>query len=104
MQTTKTRFSDLIETSEMPVLVDFYADWCGPCHTMSPIVSEIARELGEKVKVIKVDLDKNPAVSGKYSILGIPTFILFHKGEIKWRQSGVIPKHEMKKAIEGEIE
>ena len=87
-------FSELIN-SETPVLVDFYADWCGPCKTMSPIVEEIANRNKDKVKVIKVNTDKNPAASKAYGIQGIPTFILFQKGKILWRQSGAMPRHTM---------
>lgn len=100
METTKTSFSDLIKTSEKPVLVDFYADWCGPCHAMAPVLKEVASEFEGKVKIIKVDIEKNPAVSNIYKIISIPTMILFHKGEIKWRQSGVIPATALKKMLQ----
>ncbi len=83
----------------MPVLVDFYADWCGPCQTMSPLVSDVAAELKGKIKVIKVDVDKNPAVATTFKIMGIPTFILFHKGKIKWRQSGMMTKTQLLNAL-----
>jgi thioredoxin 1 len=100
METTKTKFTELIENSEKPVLVDFYAEWCGPCHAMAPVLKEVANEFSEKVKIIKVDIDKNPAASTLYKIISIPTMILFHKGEIKWRQSGVIPGHLLKKMLQ----
>ena len=100
METTKTKFSELIENSEKPVLVDFYAEWCGPCHAMAPVLKEIAAEFSDKVKIIKVDIDKNPAASQAYKIISIPTMILFHKGEIKWRQSGVTPGHVLKKMLQ----
>ena len=103
MESIKTKFSDLIETSEKPVLVDFFADWCSPCHAMSPVLKDIANTYSDKIKVIKVDIDKNPAVSNTYKIISIPTLILFHRGEIKWRQSGVIPFNALKKAIESYI-
>ncbi len=92
---TKLNFADLISNSDKPVLVDFYAGWCGPCQTMAPMIEEVAVEMSEKIKVIKVDVEKNPAVSTAYKISGIPTLILFHKGQIKWRQSGLIPKPEL---------
>ncbi|WP_028982209.1 thioredoxin [Sporocytophaga myxococcoides] len=92
---TKLNFADLISNSDKPVLVDFYADWCGPCQAMAPMIAEVADEMSEKIKVIKVDVEKNPAVSTAYKISGIPTLILFHKGQIKWRQSGLIPKPEL---------
>ncbi len=95
----KQSFAELIN-SETPLLVDFYADWCGPCKTMSPIVAEIANEMGEKLKVIKINTDKNNAVSIQYGIQGIPTFILFKKGKILWRQSGAMPRQQMAREIE----
>lgn len=82
-------FGDLIK-SETPVLVDFYADWCGPCKMMAPYLEEVAQKMKGKVKVIKVDVDKNQQASAKYKVQGIPTLILFQNGEIKWRQSGVV--------------
>ncbi|SMG27757.1 thioredoxin [Marivirga sericea] len=82
-------FGDLIK-SETPVLVDFYADWCGPCKMMAPYLEEVAEKMKGKVRVIKVDVDKNQAASSKYRVQSIPTLILFQKGEIKWRQAGVV--------------
>jgi thioredoxin 1 len=99
MEKTKPKFNDLIMESEKPVLVDFYADWCGPCQSMSPVISDIASEFPDKIKVIKINVDRNPEISTKYKILGIPTFIIFHKGTIKWRQSGIVPALEMKNII-----
>jgi len=99
MEKTKPKFSDLIKNSEVPVLVDFFAEWCGPCKIMSPVISEIASEFQNQVKVIKVDIDKNPAASSQFKISGVPTFILFNKGEICWRQSGAVPGYVIKQAI-----
>ena len=87
----KKSFNDLINNPDMPVLVDFYADWCGPCKTMAPILQQVAAENSGKVKVIKIDVDHNQAVAQQYRVQGIPTLILFHQGKILWRQSGVVP-------------
>lgn len=92
-------FNDLIQKSEIPVLVDFTAVWCGPCKMMAPILQDFASEVKGKIKVIKVDIDKNPMAAQKYHIKGVPTFILFHRGNILWQQSGMIPKHELHKMV-----
>jgi len=95
----KTNFKDLIR-SETPTLVDFYADWCGPCVAMGPVLKELAKEIGDKAKIIKINVDKNPRIAEKYEIQGIPAFILFKKGEIKWQQAGMMPKAQLKHVIE----
>lgn len=96
----KKSFSDLINQSEIPVLVDFYADWCGPCKTLSPIVQQVSSELHGRVKVIKVNVDKNQSAAMKYGIKGVPTLILFRKGKILWRQSGAMPKRVLQSEVE----
>lgn len=93
-------FQQLITESENPVLVDFYADWCGPCQMMSPVVEQVAKELSGRVKIVKVNVDKNQAAAAKFGIRGIPAFVLFHKGNILWRHSGGIAAHELKRALE----
>jgi thioredoxin 1 len=103
METVKPKFQELILQSEQPVLVDFYADWCGPCKAMAPVLSEAASQMEGKVKIIKINVDKNQAVSGAYKISGIPTLILFKKGEIVWRQSGMIGLGELKKILEQSV-
>jgi len=85
-----SKFNDLIN-GEQPVLVDFFAEWCGPCKTMAPILSEVASKLNGKARIIKVDIDKNPGAANKYKVRSVPTLMLFKKGEIKWQQSGVVP-------------
>jgi thioredoxin 1 len=93
-----SKFNELIN-SEKPVLVDFHAEWCGPCKMMSPILKETKDSLGDEVTIIKVDVDKNPAVAQQYQVQGVPTLILFKKGQIKWRQSGVVPKNTLVSTI-----
>ena len=98
----KGKFADIIN-SETPVLVDFYADWCGPCQTMAPILKEVKSELGDKAKVIKIDTDKNQMLAAQYQIRSIPTLILFQNGEVKWRQSGVIPAGAIAQVVESHL-
>jgi thioredoxin 1 len=90
----KSSFKDIIK-SETPVLVDFYADWCGPCKTLAPILKQVKEELGDALKVIKIDVDKNKALAGKFQVRGVPTMILFKNGKQLWRQSGVLQKNEL---------
>lgn len=94
-----SKFADLINTSEIPVLVDFYADWCGPCKMLEPTIKEFSGEMAGKVKVIKVDVDRNQAAAQKYGIMGVPTLILFHKGKIIWRESGIVPKNMLMEIV-----
>ena len=84
-------FSQLIN-SEKPVLVDFYADWCGPCKAMSPVIQEVAKAVQGKARVIKVDIDKSVQAAQTYQVQAVPTFIIFKNGKIVWRYSGVIDK------------
>ncbi|ALM07786.1 thioredoxin [Sediminicola sp. YIK13] len=90
----KSSFNDIIN-SEIPVLVDFYADWCGPCKMLAPILKQVKDELGDAIKVIKIDVDKNQALAGKFQVRGVPTMILFKNGNQLWRQSGVLQKNEL---------
>ena len=95
----KSNFSEIIK-GETPTLVDFYADWCGPCKTLAPILKEAKSTLGDKVKIVKIDVDKNQALSNTYQVRGVPTLILFKDGKQLWRQSGVVPKDEIIRIIE----
>ncbi len=87
-------FDELIN-GDTPVLVDFSAEWCGPCKMMAPILKETAAAMGEAVKIIKVDVDRNPQAAAFYQIQGVPTLMLFRRGQTLWRQSGVVPTGQL---------
>lgn len=89
-----SNFSDIIK-SEIPVLIDFHADWCGPCKMLSPILKAVKAELQDQIKIIKVDVDKNQNLAAQYQVRGVPTMILFKNGKNVWRQSGVLQKEEI---------
>jgi len=95
----KGNFEQLIQ-SDVPVLADFYAEWCQPCKIQSPVLQELAREESGRVRVIKIDVDKNPLIARRYQIQGVPTLMLFRKGQVLWRQSGVTPKQMLRKVLE----
>jgi thioredoxin 1 len=102
MSAKSMTFQELID-GDTPVLVDFFAVWCGPCKMMQPILEDTARHLGDKVKIVKVDVDKNPLAASKFQVRGVPTLILFHKGKVVWRQSGVVPAHQLIKTLESNL-
>ena len=89
-----SKFSEIIN-QDQPVLVDFFADWCGPCKMLSPILKQVKDTLGEDVTIIKIDVDKNQALASKYQVRGVPTMLLFKNGKQVWRQSGVLQKDDL---------
>ena len=95
-------FQELIE-GDTPVLVDFFAEWCGPCKMMQPILEDTSKQLGGKVKILKVDVDRNPLAASRFQVRGVPTLIFFSNGEVVWRQSGVVPAHQLVQIIESKL-
>jgi thioredoxin 1 len=94
----KGNFGNIIN-GDKPVLVDFHADWCGPCKMQAPILKEVSAEISDKARIIKIDVDKNQAIAQQYQVMGVPTLILFKKGQAVWRQSGVANKQQLLQVI-----
>ena len=93
-----TEFSTLIE-SDKPVLVDFFATWCGPCQVLSPILKHVKDQLGDQIKIVKIDVDKNQALASQWQVRGVPTMVLYQNGKQLWRQSGVLSKEQILNVI-----
>lgn len=96
---TKETFSDIIK-GDKPVLVDFHAEWCGPCKMMKPILDELRSMMGDSIRILKIDVDKNANLAGSLNVSGVPTLILYKKGQIIWRQSGVVQAKELQRIIQ----
>ena len=101
--TTDASFEADVLQADKPVLVDFWAEWCGPCRMIAPALEEIAAELGDKVNIVKLDIDENPDTPSKYGVRGIPTMILFKNGQEAAKQVGAMPKSGIKQWIEREL-
>ena len=97
-----SKFNDIIN-SEKPVLVDFFATWCGPCKMLAPVLKEVKDDLADRVTIIKIDVDKNQELASKYQVRGVPTMMLFHEGQQVWRQSGLLSKEEIIRNIIAKI-
>jgi thioredoxin 1 len=96
------KFNEIIK-SEIPTLVDFYATWCGPCKTMHPILDQLKSDMGSKIRILKIDVDKNQTVADQFKVRGVPTFVLFKNGEVLWRESGAMELSIMKNRIKAKI-
>lgn len=94
----KSSFSKILE-SHPTILIDFFATWCGPCKTLGPILEQVKDEMGDAVKIIKIDVDKNEPLAAQYQVRGVPTMILYKNGKQVWRQSGVVRKKDLIKTI-----
>jgi thioredoxin 1 len=99
MQTKQPSFGAIIN-GQKPVLVDFFAEWCGPCKMMPSILEQVKRELGDSVTILKIDVDKNDHLAQQYQVQGVPTLMVFQNGEVKWRQSGVVPAHQLQSVLQ----
>ncbi len=97
--TAKETFNDIIK-GDKPVLVDFFAEWCGPCKTMKPVLQELRQLMGDNIRILKIDVDKNQQIANSLQISGVPTLVLYQKGKILWRQSGVVQSRQLQSIIQ----
>ena len=97
-----SKFQELI-SQDKPVLVDFFAEWCGPCKMQAPILEDLKKRVNDQATIIKIDVDKNQSVAAKYEIRSVPTLMIFKNGEVKWKQSGVFPAEELERLIKENI-
>jgi thioredoxin 1 len=98
----KKTFAQLIQ-DDKPVLVDFYATWCGPCQALAPTLETLAKEYGDALRVIKIDVDKNPAAAAQYQVRGVPALLLFKQGRLLWRQAGALPLPALRQAVDAAL-
>ncbi|SRR5690606_22868074 len=98
----KGKFSTLINSDQL-VLIDFFAEWCGPCKMLAPILKQVKEEMGDSLKIVKIDVDKNQSLASTYQVRGVPTMMLFKNGKQLWRQSGVLQKHELVEVVKSFI-
>jgi thioredoxin 1 len=94
-----SKLQELIN-SDTPTLVDFFAEWCGPCKTMKPVLEELKQKVGDKATILKIDVDKNPAIASQFTIQSIPTIIIFKNGNVVWRQMGAVPATVLEKQLQ----
>ena len=97
-----SKFSDIIQ-GNTPVLIDFSAEWCQPCKMMPPILKDVKKQLGDRIRILKVDVDRNPAIAQKYQIRNVPTLMVFKNGQVVWRQAGVIPAPQLVQMLQAHV-
>ncbi len=97
-----SKFTDIIN-GDKPVLIDFSAEWCAPCRMMPPILKDVKKQLGDKVRILKIDVDRNPAISQQYQIRNVPTLMIFKNGQVVFRQAGVIPAQQIIQVLQPHI-